>query len=55
MRCLPLSADIHRGQRARQGNQSNHANKARYKYAADFFTKQRKFCLLAGRHPYKSI
>ena len=30
---------ISRGQRARQGNHSNHANKAGYKCVADFFTK----------------
>ena len=30
---------ISRCQRARQGNQSNHANKAGFKCAADFFTK----------------
>ena len=49
-----MSADIHRGQRARPGNQSNHAIKVGYKCAADFFTKLSKLCLLAGRHPYKS-
>lgn len=48
-----MSADMHRGQRARLGNQANHANKAEYKCAADFFTKLSKLCLLAGRHPYK--
>jgi len=33
-----LSADMHRGQRASLGNQTNLANKAGYKDAADFFT-----------------
>jgi hypothetical protein len=36
-----------------KSNKSTH--KAEYKEAADFFTTQRKFCLLAGRHPYKSL
>ena len=34
-----LSADMHRGQRASLGNQANHAIKAGYKDAADFFAK----------------
>jgi formate dehydrogenase major subunit len=49
-----LSADMHRGQRASQGNQTDHAFKAGYKDAADFFASQHKFFLLPGRHPYKS-
>jgi hypothetical protein len=48
-----LSADMHRGQRASRGNQANHALKAGYKGAADFFATQHKFFLLPGRHPYK--
>lgn len=49
-----LSADMHRGQRASLGNQVNHAIKAGYKGAADFFAAQHKFFLLSGRHPYKT-
>jgi hypothetical protein len=49
-----LSADMHRGQRASRGNQANHALKAGYKGAADFFATQHKFFLLPGRHPYKT-
>ena len=48
-----MSADMHRGQRASLGNQTDHAIKAGYKDAADFFATQRKFFLLPGRHPYK--
>ena len=46
---------MHRGQRARLGNQTDHAIKAEYKDAADFFAPQRKFFLLPGRHPYKRL
>ena len=49
-----MSADMHRGQRASLGNQADHAIKAGYKRAADFFAKQHKFLLLPGRHPYKT-
>ena len=49
-----LSADMHRGQRASLGNQTDHAIKAGYKSAAGFFATQHKFLLLPGRHPYKS-
>ena len=52
MRCL--SANMHRGQRMSAGNRADDAIKAEYKRAADLFTKQRKFFLLSGRHPYKS-
>jgi len=48
-----LSADMHRGQRASLGNQTDHAIKAGYKKAADFFATQHEFLLLPGRHPYK--
>ena len=48
-----MSADMHRGQRASLGNQSDHAIKAGYKDAADFFATQHEFFLLSGRHPYK--
>lgn len=48
-----MSADMHRGQRASLGNQTDHAIKAGYKRAADFFATQHKFFLLPGRHPYK--
>ena len=48
-----LSADMHRGQRASLGNQTDHAIKAGYKRAADFFATRHKFLLLPGRHPYK--
>ncbi len=48
-----MSADMHRGQRASLGNQTDHAIKAGYKDAADFFAPQHKFFLLPGRHPYK--
>ena len=44
---------MHRGQRASRGNQTNHAIKAGYKGAADFFATLRNFFLLPGRHPYK--
>ena len=44
---------MHRGQRASSGNQTDHANKAGYKGAADFFAALRNFFLLPGRHPYK--
>ena len=50
-----MSADMHRGQRASLGRQTNYALKAGYKKAADFFTTQHKFFLLSGRHPYKTI
>ena len=49
-----LSADMHRGQRASLGNQTDHAIKAGYKKAADFFATQHEFLLLPGRHPYKT-
>ena len=49
-----MSADMHRGQCASQGDQAKHAIKAGYKDAADFFTVQHKFFLLPGRHPYKT-
>ena len=49
-----LSADMHRGQRASLGNQTDHAIKAGYKKAADFFATRHKFLLLPGRHPYKA-
>jgi len=45
---------MHRGQRASLGNQTDHAIKAGYKRAADFFATQHKFLLLPGRHPYKT-
>ena len=48
-----MSADMHRGQRASLGNQTDHAIKAGYKKAADFFATQHEFLLLPGRHPYK--
>lgn len=44
-----LSADMHRGQRASLGSQTNHAIKAGYKDAADFFATRHDFCLLSGR------
>ena len=49
-----MSADMHRGQRASLGNQTDHAIKAGYKRAADFFATRHKFLLLPGRHPYKT-
>ena len=49
-----MSADMHRGQRASLGNQTDHAIKAGYKGAADFFATQHDFFLLPGRHPYKA-
>ena len=49
-----LSADMHRGQRASLGNQTDHAIKAGYKRAADFFATQHEFLLLPGGHPYKT-
>jgi tripartite-type tricarboxylate transporter receptor subunit TctC len=45
---------MHRGQRASLGNQTDHAIKAGYKKAADFFAAQHEFLLLPGRHPYKT-
>ena len=50
-----MSADMHRGQRASLGNQTDHAIKAGYKRAADFFATRHKFLLLPGRHPYKTL
>ena len=50
-----LSADMHRGQRASLGNQTDHAIKAGYKGAADFFATRHEFFLLSGRHPYKTL
>ena len=44
---------MHRGQRASLGNQTDHAIKAGYKRAADFFATRHKFLLLPGGHPYK--